>query len=83
MQLTIIKRKNMKIYAASFLTLSIFLCSGPAYSQIKGIPQTRNAQQELARDIFRELVDINTTVNMGSTAAAEAMATTAQKCRIP
>jgi acetylornithine deacetylase/succinyl-diaminopimelate desuccinylase-like protein len=73
MQLTVIKRKNMKIYAASFLTISFFLYSGLTYSQT-GIPQTRNAQQELSLDIFRELVDINTTVNMGSTAAAEAMA---------
>jgi len=64
----------MKLSAASFLTLTISLCTGLAYSQVKGIPQTRNAQQELACDIFRELVNINTTVNIGSTAAAEAMA---------
>jgi acetylornithine deacetylase/succinyl-diaminopimelate desuccinylase-like protein len=32
------------------------------------------AHQKLARDIFRELIEINTTVNMGSTKAAEAMA---------
>jgi acetylornithine deacetylase/succinyl-diaminopimelate desuccinylase-like protein len=30
--------------------------------------------QQLARDIFRELIEINTTVNVGSTKAAEAMA---------
>ena len=73
----------MKLSAASFLSLTIFLYSGLAYSQVKGIPQARNAQQEIARDIFRELVDINTTVNMGSTAAAEAMAKQIQKCGIP
>ncbi|MGB8357734.1 MAG: M20/M25/M40 family metallo-hydrolase [Bacteroidales bacterium] len=64
----------MKLFAASILTLTIFLCPGLTYSQVKGIPQTRNAQQELACDIFRELIDINTTVNMGSTAAVEALA---------
>jgi acetylornithine deacetylase/succinyl-diaminopimelate desuccinylase-like protein len=64
----------MKLPAASFLTLTISLCTGLTYSQVKGIPQARNAQQELACDIFSELLNINTTVNMGSTAAAEAMA---------
>ncbi len=64
----------MKLFATSILTLTIFLCPGLTYSQVKGIPQTRNAQQELACDIFRELIDINTTVNMGSTAAVEALA---------
>jgi acetylornithine deacetylase/succinyl-diaminopimelate desuccinylase-like protein len=64
----------MKLSAGSFLTITIFLCTGLVYSQVKVIQQPGNAQQELACDIFRELVDINTTVNMGSTAAAEAMA---------
>jgi acetylornithine deacetylase/succinyl-diaminopimelate desuccinylase-like protein len=64
----------MKLSAASFLTLTISLCTGLTYSQVKGIPQTRNTQQEVAYDIFKELVNINTTVNMGSTIAAEAMA---------
>jgi acetylornithine deacetylase/succinyl-diaminopimelate desuccinylase-like protein len=32
------------------------------------------AYSKLARDIFKELIEINTTVNIGSTKAAEAMA---------
>lgn len=36
--------------------------------------QSMNEYQKLARDIFRELIEINTTVNNGSTKAAEAMA---------
>ena len=64
----------MKLTTASFLTITILLFTGPGYSQLKSIQQTRNAHQELACDIFRELVDINTTVNLGSTVAAEAMA---------
>jgi acetylornithine deacetylase/succinyl-diaminopimelate desuccinylase-like protein len=64
----------MKLSVATFFTLTISLCTGLIYSQVKAIPQARNAQQELACDIFRELVNINTTVNSGSTVAAEAMA---------
>jgi acetylornithine deacetylase/succinyl-diaminopimelate desuccinylase-like protein len=64
----------MKLFASSFFVLTISLCSGVVFSQETGIPGTRNAQQELARDIFRELIEINTTVNVGSTSAAEAMA---------
>jgi len=64
----------MKLFASLFLAFAILLCSATAYSQTTGISQARNANQELARDIFRELIEINTTVNMGCTRAAEAMA---------
>ena len=64
----------MKVSVPTFLAITIFLCTGPAYCQLKEIQLTRNTQQDLACDIFRELVDINTTVDMGSTVAAEAMA---------
>lgn len=47
----------MKLLAASCFTLAIFLCTGVAYSQIKGVSQTRDVHQELACDIFRELVE--------------------------
>jgi len=48
----------------------------PAFvsAQISASGQKITAHQELSRDIFRELVEINTTVNIGSTKAAEAMA---------
>ena len=36
--------------------------------------QTLTAEQQLARDIFRELIEINTTEPVGTTKAAEAMA---------
>ncbi len=45
-----------------------------ALSQSSGTVETLTEQQRLARDIFRELIEINTTVNKGSTNAAEAMA---------
>jgi acetylornithine deacetylase/succinyl-diaminopimelate desuccinylase-like protein len=43
-------------------------------AQISGSSQNLSAYQKLSVDIFRELIEINTTVNMGSTKAAEAMA---------
>jgi acetylornithine deacetylase/succinyl-diaminopimelate desuccinylase-like protein len=73
----------MKLPAASFFTLTILLCTGFTFSQEKGIQQTRNAQQVLACDIFRELIEINTTVNMGSTAAAQAMAKRLREAGFP
>jgi hypothetical protein len=36
--------------------------------------QSLNAKHQLGRDIFRELIEINTTLNAGSTKAANAMA---------
>lgn len=73
----------MKLFAATFFALSVFLSTGITFSQSAGITQTRNANQELARDIFRELIEINTTVNMGSTVAAEAMAARLRKAGFP
>lgn len=72
----------MKLFAASFFFLTISLCSGVVFSQT-GISGTRNAHQELARDIFRELIEINTTVNMGSTSAAETMAVRLRNAGFP
>jgi acetylornithine deacetylase/succinyl-diaminopimelate desuccinylase-like protein len=64
----------MKVSAALFLVVTIFLCTGAVYSQVKKIQPAGNAHQELAADIFRELVEIKTTEDLGSTVAAEAMA---------
>ncbi len=44
------------------------------FSRQSGSTDNLTANQRLARDIFRELIEINTTVNIGSTKAAEAMA---------
>jgi acetylornithine deacetylase/succinyl-diaminopimelate desuccinylase-like protein len=64
----------MKLFASLFFACSIILYPATAYSQTKDMQQARKASQELSRNIFRELVEINTTVNMGCTKAAEAMA---------
>lgn len=73
----------MKLFATSFLAIAMFLYTGIAFSQTTGISQARNANQELARDIFRELIEINTTVNMGCTRAAEAMAARLRSAGFP
>ena len=44
---------------------------------------TPSAQQQLARDIFRELIEINTTHQFGSTMAAEAMAARLKEANFP
>jgi acetylornithine deacetylase/succinyl-diaminopimelate desuccinylase-like protein len=50
------------------LTCAVSLCQTSVQSAVV------NSHQKLARDIFAELIEINTTVNKGSTKAAEAMA---------
>ena len=56
----------------SWLFIIMFVAgNGKVFSQISG---NINANQRTAREIFAELIGINTTVNMGSTKAAEALA---------
>ena len=57
-------------YLLIFLMLFSFNCFGQKAED----KQIDVKYQKLARDIFRELVEINTTTSKGSTAAAEAMA---------
>jgi hypothetical protein len=56
----------------SWLFIIVFVAgNGKVFSQIS---DNINANQRTAREIFAELIGINTTVNRGSTKAAEAMA---------
>jgi len=64
----------MKLSLFSLVILAFFLFCGPSFSQAGNSSQNSNSWREQAIDIFRELININTTVNMGSTSAAEAMA---------
>ncbi len=50
------------------------IASVTVHAQTSGGPQALTAYQKLTRDIFQELIEINTTANFGSTKAAEAMA---------
>ena len=54
-----------------------------ALAQPSGSPQALTSHQVLARAIFGELVEINTTVNAGSTKAAEAMAARLRSAGFP
>jgi acetylornithine deacetylase/succinyl-diaminopimelate desuccinylase-like protein len=52
-------------------------------SQTPGKSETLTGYQKLARDIFKELVEINTTTSSGSTRAAEAMASRLRTAGFP
>lgn len=61
----------------SVVCYSIFFigtCSQALFSQTSQGTQALTPHQKLARDLFRELIEINTTMNIGSGKAAEAMA---------
>lgn len=55
------------------LTLPVVLAQTPA------VPGTPTPGEKFARDIFRELIEVNTTIKNGSTKAAEAMAARLEK----
>ena len=57
-----------------FFIIAITYSSPVVFAQTSENTQGLTQHQKLARDIFRELIEINTTVNIGSTKAAEAMA---------
>jgi len=61
----------MKTIRQLLITIIFIISNGYVLSQVSG---SLNANQKFARDIFAELIGINTTERMGSTKAAEAMA---------
>jgi len=63
----------MKSFVTGSFIIAIIILSGGVHAQTEGF-QSINANQSLARDLFRELIEINTTLNVGCTKAAEAMA---------
>jgi acetylornithine deacetylase/succinyl-diaminopimelate desuccinylase-like protein len=62
---------KMKLLINCFILIIFTVANRSVYCQTSG---NINANQRTAREIFAELIEINTTVNMGSTKAAEAMA---------
>ena len=76
----------MKLVAAWFAGLLLLITTGTrgsAIAQEAGTSPHLNAHQRLARDIFKELIEINTTLTQGSTPAAEAMASRLRKAGFP
>ena len=65
--------KKITLFTALF-TMAGVLGSAFSYSQSYESTRSLTAHQKLARDIFQELIEINTTRNFGSTKASEAMA---------
>jgi acetylornithine deacetylase/succinyl-diaminopimelate desuccinylase-like protein len=67
----------------SALLLLAFTCAGAARGRFPG-PQADEAARQLALDIFRQLIEINTTDSVGSTTvAAEAMARRLREAGFP
>jgi len=61
-------------FIASIIIIAITVETAKVFAQSSGDVKTLAVQEKLACDIFRELIEINTTLNIGSTKAVEAMA---------
>jgi acetylornithine deacetylase/succinyl-diaminopimelate desuccinylase-like protein len=68
---------------AYFVIAAINVESAMVFAQTSGDSKVITSQQKLARDIFRELIETNTTLNVGSTKAVEAMASRLRKAGFP
>jgi len=68
-----------------FLSFLLIFSANPqiACSQPSDKSETLTAYQKLAHDIFKELIEINTTSSRGTTRAAEAMASRLRKAGFP
>ena len=65
---------NKKVaFILFFFIVTITNTSPVVFAQTSESHQVLTAHQKLARDIFKELIEINTTLNVGSTKATEAM----------
>ncbi len=64
----------MKSFVRLSIIVAISMLSAGTRAQTPQGFQAAGANQALARDLFRELIEINTTLNVGCTKAAEAMA---------
>jgi acetylornithine deacetylase/succinyl-diaminopimelate desuccinylase-like protein len=70
----ILPARSNKFIIVLFFFVVLILCPKLAFPQASASLQNLTENQKLARDIFSELIEINTTANMGSTKAVEAMA---------
>lgn len=69
----------MNRYSRALLSVFVILVAAvlvarSSLAQVSKDPGALTAHQQLARDTFKELIEINTTMKVGSTKAAEAMA---------
>jgi acetylornithine deacetylase/succinyl-diaminopimelate desuccinylase-like protein len=63
-----------KLHVVCILALLLAVNQLRTYSQPGSVNETLSGYQNLAHDVFKELIEINTTSTYGSTKAAEAMA---------
>lgn len=75
--------KSYVMVVSSFLLLGIFTGPKTSWSQNSGTLPADTPEKMLARDILKELTEINTTQDEGSTKAAEAMAARLRKAGFP
>jgi acetylornithine deacetylase/succinyl-diaminopimelate desuccinylase-like protein len=67
-------RHIQRVWIGYSLLILFSICNRDLYGQISAGIDTIKGHQKLAREIFKELIEINTTSVNGSTDAAEAMA---------
>jgi acetylornithine deacetylase/succinyl-diaminopimelate desuccinylase-like protein len=65
------------------LFVSFLLCNPCTYGQVPDLRNDFSKYKDLAREVFKELIEINTTSSFGSTRAAEAMASRLLKAGFP
>ena len=68
------EKNKMKSFVTFLFIFSITILSVAINAQASEGTQSDIENQRLARELFRELIEINTTLKVGSTKAAEAMA---------
>ena len=66
-----------------FFILAAMSATEIVFPQTSESSKVLTLHEKLARDIFRELIEINTTMNIGSTKAAEAMAARLRRAGFP
>lgn len=74
---------QLRVWLISLVLLSPTIPEGGTVAQEGEASRPLDAHHKLARDIFKELIEINTTLKMGSTKAAEAMATRLREAGFP
>lgn len=75
--------KRFHLWLISLLCLSLAVPELGTFAQTGEASRPEDAHHSLAREIFKELIEINTTLKMGSTKAAEAMAARLQQAGFP
>jgi acetylornithine deacetylase/succinyl-diaminopimelate desuccinylase-like protein len=74
---------RFRVWLVAPVILGLTFPTGETVAQIAGGTRTPEAYHKEARDIFKELIEINTTLKLGSTKAAEGMAARLRQADFP